>query len=43
MSIVVKTKRVNSGHMSDICSKLNFTTNYTYLNITDTHIIKKHT
>jgi hypothetical protein len=37
--IVVKIKCVNSGNISDICDKLNFTTNYTnfikiHINIT---------
>ena len=30
VSIIVKIKCVNSGNISDICNKLNFTTNYTY-------------
>jgi hypothetical protein len=36
VSIVVKIKCVNSGNISDICDKLNFTTNYI-------HFIKTHT
>ena len=39
VSIVVKTKCVNSGNMSDICDKLNYTTNYTYFTTTNTHFI----
>ena len=31
VSIVVKIKCVNSNNISDICDKLNFTTNYTHL------------
>jgi hypothetical protein len=32
VSNVVKLKCVNSGNISDICNKLNFTTNYTHYN-----------
>ena len=35
MLIIVKTKCVNSGNLSDICGKLNFTTN-------DTNFIISH-
>ena len=38
--IVVKIKGVNSDNISDICDKLNFTTNYTYFTTIDT--ILKH-
>ena len=31
VSVIVKIKCVNSGNISDICNKLNFTTNYIYL------------
>ena len=41
--IVVKPKYVNFGNMSNICGKLNFITNYTYVIIIDTHLIKTHT
>ena len=40
---IVKIKYVNSGNISDICNKLNFTTNYTYFTTNDTHFIKKYT
>ena len=43
VSIVVKIKYVNSGNISDICDKLNFTTNYTHVITTDTDFIKTHT
>ena len=39
VTIVVKTKCVNSGNMSN---KLNFITNYTKFITTDTHFIKIH-
>jgi hypothetical protein len=42
VSIIVKIKCVNSGKISDICDKLNFTTNYTHFTTTDTHFIKTH-
>ena len=41
--IVVKIKCMNSGRISDICYKVNFTTNYTHCTTTDTHCIKTHT
>ena len=40
--IVVKIKCVNSGKISDICDKVNFTTNYTYFTTSD-NILSKHT
>ena len=40
--IVVKIKCVNYGRISDICDKINFTTNYTYFTISDIHFIKTH-
>jgi hypothetical protein len=40
--IVVKIKCVNSGRISDICDKVNFTINYTYFTIPD-NILSKHT
>ena len=40
VSIVVKIKCVNSGNISDICNKLNFTTNYTNFTKTDIKFIK---
>ena len=43
LSIVVKIKCVNFDNMSNICNKLNFTTNYTYFITTDTYFIKQHT
>ena len=43
VSIVVKTKCVNSDNMSDICDKLNFTTNYRKFTATNTNFIKTHT
>ena len=33
---------MNSSNMSDICEKLNFITNHTYVTIDDIHFIKKH-
>jgi hypothetical protein len=42
VSIVVKTKYVNFGNMSDICSKLDFTINYILFTTTDTIFIKTH-
>ncbi len=42
VSIVVKIKCVNSGNISDICNKLNFTTNYIYFTTTDKEYIKTH-
>ena len=42
VSIVVKIKCVNSGKISDICDKLNFTINYKYVTTTNTYYIKKH-
>ena len=42
MCIVIKIKRINSSNISDICDKLNFTTNYTHLQQL-THILLKHT
>ena len=43
LSIVVKIKCVNSDNMSNICDKLNFTTNYTYFITIGTYFIKQHT
>jgi hypothetical protein len=43
VSIVVKIKYVNSGNISDICDKLNFTTSYTHFTATNTNFIKTHT
>ena len=40
--IVVKTKYVNSGNMSDICGKLNFIISYTQLLQINSYFIKKH-
>ena len=40
--IVVKIKCVNSSRISDICDKINFTTNYTHFTIPDRHL-SKHT
>ena len=40
VSIVVKIKCVNSSNISDICDKLNLTTNYTHFTTMDTHIHK---
>jgi hypothetical protein len=40
--IVVKIKCVNSDKISDICDKVNFTTNYTHF-ITPDNILSKHT
>jgi hypothetical protein len=42
VSIIVKIKCVNSGNITDICNKHNFTINYTYFTIIDTHFIKTH-
>jgi hypothetical protein len=42
VSIVIKIKRINSGNISDICDKLNFTINYTHVQQL-THILSKHT
>ena len=33
---------MNSGNISDICDKLNFTTNYTRFTTTDIHFINTH-
>jgi hypothetical protein len=41
--IVVKIKCVNSDRISDICYKINFTTNHTHFTIPDIHFIKTHT
>ena len=41
--IVVKIKCVNSGRISDICDKVNFTTNYIHFTTLDIHFIKTHT
>jgi hypothetical protein len=41
--IVVKVKCVNSGNISDICDKLNFTTSYIHFTTTNTNFIKTHT
>ena len=41
--VVIKIKFVNSGNISDICDKFNFTTNYTYFTTNDKHFIKTHT
>ena len=38
--IVVKIKCVNFGRISNICDKVNFTTNYTYFTTPDIHFIK---
>ena len=43
VSIIVKIKCVNSNNITDICNKHNFTINYTYFTIIDTHFIKIHT
>ena len=43
MFIIVKIKYVNSGNLSDIYDKFNFTTNYIHCITTDTYFIKKHT
>ena len=40
--IVMKIKYVNSSRISDICDKVNFTTNYTYFTTSD-NILSKHT
>ena len=40
--IVVKIKCVNSSRISDICDKINFTTNYTHFTTLDIHFIKTH-
>ncbi len=40
--IVVKIKCVNSGRISDICNKINFTTNYTHFTTPD-NILSKYT
>ena len=39
--IIVKINCVNFDNMSDICGKLNFTTNYTQFTTMDTEFIKK--
>ena len=41
MFIVVKIKCVNSDKISDICGKVNFTTNY--MHFTTPNILSKHT
>jgi hypothetical protein len=38
--IVIKIKCVNSGRISDICDKINFTTNYKYFIIPDNILLK---
>jgi hypothetical protein len=43
VSIVIKIKCVNSSNVSDICNKLNVTTNYIHVTATDTYFIKIHT
>jgi hypothetical protein len=43
MFIVVKIKYVNSGRISDICDKVNFSTNYTQFITSDIHFITQHT
>ena len=40
--IVVKIKYVNSSRISDICDKVNFTTNYIHFTIPD-NMLSKHT
>jgi hypothetical protein len=40
--IVVKIKCMNSGRISDICYKVNFTTNYTHFTTLDRNFIKTH-
>ena len=40
--IIVKIKCVNSGNISDICDKLNFTTSYTHFT-TNINFIKIYT
>ena len=40
MFIVVKVKCVNSGKISDICDKVNFTTNHTHFTILNIHVSK---
>ena len=42
VSIVVKIKCVNSDNISDICNKLNFTTNYIHFTTTNTYFIRTH-
>ena len=39
--IVIKIKCVNSGKISNICDKVNFTTNY--MHFTTPNILSKHT
>jgi hypothetical protein len=41
--IIIKTKCVNSGKISDIYNKLNFITNYTHCTIREIYFIKIHT
>ena len=38
----MKIKYVNSSRISDICDKVDFTTNYTYFTTSD-NILSKHT
>ena len=38
-----KTKCMNSCDISDICGKLNVTTNYRHYTTKDTHVIKQNT
>ena len=40
--IIIKIKCVNYGRISDICDKINFTTNYTHFTILDIYFIKIH-
>ena len=40
--IIVKIKCVNSDRISNICDKVNFTTNYTFFTTPDIHFIKTH-
>ena len=42
MFIVVKIKCVNFGRISDICDKVNFTTNYIHFTTSD-NILSKYT
>ncbi len=42
MFIIVKIKCVNSGRISDICDKVNFTSNYIHCTTLD-NILSKHT
>jgi hypothetical protein len=41
--IIIKIKCVNFDRISDICDKINFTTNYTHFTIPDIYFIKTHT